>query len=147
MVIFFLQYKFYDLEKNPPSHIQDKVLECSAEHINLSLIKEAASDIVSVQKSFANEGGLICGSSEVPMKKIPESEAETEMDSTGSPEDTLKTLGEDEHNVRSMELVGLPDMHKPPLQSVSGDGSDESDIAEQDVSILFAFSPPSLFSS
>ncbi|KAF5442581.1 hypothetical protein F2P56_035223 [Juglans regia] len=109
---------------------KDKVLECSMEHTNLSLIKEAASDIVSVQKSFANKGGHICGSSEVSMKKFPKSEAEAD-----SPEETLKTLGEDEHNVRSMELVKLPDMHEPPLQSVSGDGSDESDIVEQDVKV------------
>ncbi|XP_042985034.1 uncharacterized protein LOC122313832 isoform X9 [Carya illinoinensis] len=123
------------MEKSPPSHIQDKVLECSTEHINLSLIKEAASDIVSVQKSFANKGGLICGSTEVSMKKFPKSEAETKMDSADSPKETLKTLGENEHNVRSMELVELPDMHEPPLQSVSGDGSDESDIVEQDVKV------------
>lgn len=119
------------LEYIPP-HIQDKVLECSTELINST--KEAPSDIVSVQKCFAHKGNIIGGNSEALMKNYPKLEAETEKDNGNPPDQTLKTFGEDEPNDRSKELVDLPVMHEPPLLSVSGDESDESDIVEQDVS-------------
>ncbi|XP_041013050.1 uncharacterized protein LOC121256342 isoform X5 [Juglans microcarpa x Juglans regia] len=112
---------------------KDKVLECSTELINST--KEAASDIVSVQKCFAHKGNLIGGNSEASMKTYPKSEAQTEKDHGNPPGETLKSLGEDERNDSSKELVELPVMHEPPLRSVSVDESDESDIVEQDVKV------------
>ncbi|KAF5450617.1 hypothetical protein F2P56_030950 [Juglans regia] len=112
---------------------KDKALECSTELINST--KEAASDIVSVQKCFAHKGNLIGGNSEASMKTYPKSEAQTEKDHGNPPGETLKSLGKDERNDSSKELVELPVMHEPPLRSVSGNESDESDIVEQDVKV------------
>uniref|UniRef100_A0A2N9HYY1 Zinc finger PHD-type domain-containing protein n=1 Tax=Fagus sylvatica TaxID=28930 RepID=A0A2N9HYY1_FAGSY len=132
---FSCNTNFMDLEKNPSSDIQGKVLDCSMGHINSSETNEATSDFVSVQKSVACKGSLIGGSSEVSMKNNPKSEAETDKDSGDPPDEALKSSNQDEHDDKSNEVVELPDMQEPPVQSVSGDESDESDILEQDVKV------------
>lgn len=134
---------FTDIEENPSSLIQDKVPECSMDHINSSLSKEEASEIVSVRKSVSCKASHIGGSSEVSTKIYPKSEAETNKDSGDRTDGELKSSDRDEHNDKSNELVESPDMQEPPLQSGSGDESDESDIVEQDVSndFFLALSP------
>ena len=79
-------------------------------------------------------GRPVGGISEVSMKKYPKSEAETDKDSGDPPDEAMKSSDQDEHDDKSNEKVELTDMQEPPLQSVSGDESDESDIVEQDVS-------------
>ncbi|KAK9994121.1 hypothetical protein SO802_023824 [Lithocarpus litseifolius] len=74
-------------------------------------------------------GRPVGGISEVSMKKYPKSEAETDKDSGDPPDAAMKSSDQDEHDDKSNE------MQEPPLQSVSGDGSDESDIVEQDVKV------------
>ena len=149
---FSCNTNFMDLEKNPSSDIHGKVLDCSMGHINSSETNEATSDFVSVQKSVACKGSLIGGSSEVSMKNNPKSEAETDKDSGDPPDEALKSSNQDEHDDKSNEVVELPDMQEPPVQSVSGDESDESDILEQDVSndphphpLFFFFFPNLIF--
>lgn len=134
---------FTDIEENPSSLLQDKVPECSMDHVNSSLSKEEASEIVSVRKSVSCKASHIGGSSEVSMKSYPKSEAETNKDSGDRTDGELKSSDRDEHNDKSNELVESPDMQEPPLQSGSGDESDESDIVEQDVSndFFLALSP------
>nr|XP_023874432.1 uncharacterized protein LOC111986766 isoform X4 [Quercus suber] len=80
-------------------------------------------------------GRPVGGISEVSMKKYPKSEAETDKDSGDPPDEAMKSSDQDEHDDKSNEMVELPDMQEPPLQSVSGDESDESDIVEQDVKV------------
>ncbi|XP_050253362.1 uncharacterized protein LOC126699527 isoform X3 [Quercus robur] len=80
-------------------------------------------------------GRPVGGISEVSMKKYPKSEAETEKDSGDPPDEAMKSSDQDEHDDKSNEMVELTDMQEPPLQSVSGDESDESDIVEQDVKV------------
>ncbi|XP_059435246.1 uncharacterized protein LOC132168162 isoform X4 [Corylus avellana] len=126
---------FTDLEENPSSHVQDKVLECSMDHMNSSLTKEVASEIVSVRKSVSHKASHTGGSSEVSMKNYTKSEAETNKDSGDRIDEELKSSDRDEHNNKSNELVESPDMQEPPLQSGSGDESDESDIVEEDVKV------------
>jgi hypothetical protein len=131
-----------DLEENPSSHIQDKVPECSMDRMNSSLTKEVASEIVSVHKSVSHKA--IGGSSEVSMKNYTKSETETNKDSTDRTDEELKSSDRDEHNNKSNELVESPDMQEPPLQSGSGDESDESDIVEEDVSNDYFLALPGL---
>ncbi|XP_062147410.1 ASI1-immunoprecipitated protein 2 isoform X4 [Alnus glutinosa] len=123
-----------DLEENPSSHIQNKVPECSMDHINSSLTKEVASEIASVRKSVSCKAH-IGGSSEVSMKSYTKSEAEANKDSGDRTDEELKSSDQDEHNDKSKELVESSDMQEPPLQSGSGDESDESDIVEEDVKV------------
>ncbi|KAG7980620.1 hypothetical protein I3843_05G191200 [Carya illinoinensis] len=97
--------------------------------------KDADASSNSLKKCFAHKGDLIGGNSEASMKNYPKSEAETEKDHENPPSETLKSLGEDERNDSSKELVELPVMQEPPLRSVLGDESEESDIVEQDVKV------------
>ncbi|XP_075647763.1 protein PARALOG OF AIPP2 isoform X4 [Castanea sativa] len=80
-------------------------------------------------------GRPVGGISEVSMKKYPKPEPETDKDSGDPPDEAMKSSDQDEHDDKSNEMVGLTDMQEPPLQSVSGDESDESDIVEQDVKV------------
>ncbi|KAL5568287.1 hypothetical protein UlMin_024862 [Ulmus minor] len=103
---------------------QLKLPESNLGHIGSSLKEVAASDAVPCQKSAAN-------SSDVPAKIVPKSEAETTNDGREPADQTLKCSAQDEKDGKSNEL----DVREPPLRSVSGEESDESDIVEHDVKV------------
>ncbi|KAB2609673.1 hypothetical protein D8674_041880, partial [Pyrus ussuriensis x Pyrus communis] len=90
-----------------------------------------------VDSSFKNKLDIIVGqkfvskSLGVPTKLCPK----TEVESNGQDpkDDASKSLDHGKKDVKSSELVEVADMQ--PLQSASGDDSDESDIVEHDVKV------------
>ena len=106
------------------SYVQENLFESSSEQI-AGTLKEAAAaavDDVSCQKSIAHI-------SNAPYKVLPKLEAEVNSDRQ-KPMGTLKCSGQDEQDEKSSEQ----DVREPPLQSTSGNESDDSDIVEHDVS-------------
>lgn len=125
-----------DLEENLSSICQRKLPDLSTEPMDPSLTKKAASSMLSCQKSeradtlHNTEERLSGGTSEACGKIYQESETETEKDGEYLQNDALK-------NKQAKKLdddAELRDMPEPPLQSISGDESDDSDIVEHDVS-------------
>ncbi|PQM39489.1 uncharacterized protein Pyn_25375 [Prunus yedoensis var. nudiflora] len=103
-----------------------KLPECSG-NTDSSLIKESPSDIVTRQKFDSNTG---LGAS---TKICPKTEVETNGNGQDLNDEALTCLDHGEQDVKSNELVTVAD--KQPLQSASGDDSDESDIVEHDVKV------------
>ncbi|ONI25965.1 hypothetical protein PRUPE_2G329000 [Prunus persica] len=108
------------------SATKGKLPECSG-NMDSSLIKESPSDIVARQKFDSNKG---LGAS---TKICPKKEVETNGNGQDLNDEALKCLDHGEQDVKSNELVAVAE--KQPLQSASGDDSDESDIVEHDVKV------------
>lgn len=89
------------------------------------MLKEAAADDCCGQISASLKD------SDISPDIYLNSEAETSNDGEKPTDKAFKC----EQDGKSCEFT----MHEPPLQSVSGDESDESDILEQDVSIFVNF--------
>ena len=121
--LFPLMQFLTDLGKDTSSHMQGKLPEFFG-HADSSFKNE--SDIIVGQKFVSHK------SLGVPTKLCPK----TEVESNGQdPKDEAsKSLDHGEKDVKSSELVEVADMR--PLQSASGDDSDESDIVEHDVSSI-----------
>ncbi|TQD80581.1 hypothetical protein C1H46_033833 [Malus baccata] len=81
---------------------------------------------------FAGQKFVSCKSLGVPTKLCPK--IEVESNGQDPKDEASKCLDHGEKDVMSNELVEVADMQ--PLQSASGDDSDESDIVEHDVSSL-----------
>lgn len=109
------------------SYIQEKLFERCPEQIGASSKEAVAVDGVSSQKSAAH--------TDVPPKILPKLEAEISNDGQVPTDKSLKCSGQGEQDEKSSEF----DVREPPLQSVSGDESDESDIIEHDVSSCVIF--------
>lgn len=126
-----------DLEEDLSSHSQRKPPDCSIEQMDISLTKEAASNILSGQKSehadiFQNfKGSHIGRSSDVLVKIYPNPEADTDKDSGDLRNEALRCSGQNEQAKKSKDQIELHDMSERPLQSESGD----SDIVEHDVKV------------
>ncbi|XP_044498759.1 uncharacterized protein LOC123220565 isoform X3 [Mangifera indica] len=85
-----------------------------------------------VQSPFSHSHGdklLIGGFPEYSTKISLKSEAEVENDSGEPPDKAFKISGHDEHHLK------FNDYMQPPLQALSGNESEESDLIEQDVKV------------
>ncbi|GAV86202.1 hypothetical protein CFOL_v3_29635 [Cephalotus follicularis] len=78
---------------------------------------------------------LIGSSSGVSMKIHSKSEAEHYNDNTDPQNQDFKSSEQDEQDEKSKESIELADMQQPPLQAVSGDEIEESEIVEHDVKV------------
>ncbi|KAJ7982627.1 putative RING/FYVE/PHD zinc finger protein [Quillaja saponaria] len=74
-------------------------------------------------------------SPKVSLRMHLKSEADNEKDVLDPMDEAFKCSVKDERDEKSEELVQLPDMQEPPLQSLSGDETDESDTVEHDVKV------------
>lgn len=107
--------------EDPSLHDHRKPLERTMELINLSLLKEAASNTVHDSNLAAhNSAG-----------NFPNGKSK---DSGDQADKGFKCSNQVEKDEKLNELVELPDVQEPPLQSAYKDESDESEIVEHDVS-------------
>lgn len=104
---------------------KEKLFERSPEQIGASSKEVAAVDGGAYcQKSVAH-------TSDVPVKFAPKREAEINNGGQEPTDGTLKCSGQGEQDEKSSKF----DKREPPLQSISGDENDESDIVEHDVKV------------
>lgn len=128
---FSFNVSFTDLEKDPSTDIQEKLPGHALGHIDSLLVQDALAAGVPDQKPVASKA------TNIPMNFCPKEEAGNINDRGIPTGEVLKCLNPGEQEEKSSDF----DIREPPLQSVSGDDSDESDIVEHDVSNLFFFWP------
>ncbi|KAL7230297.1 hypothetical protein ACSBR2_008739 [Camellia fascicularis] len=132
-----------DLEEDLGSHPPIELPEFSKEHLNLSLTKEATSDMVCKQRSASytcggTDNGNVGGSSSAALDRVClnfEAETETGKGSGELPTEAVNSSGKIEEVEKVVESCGLPDVQETSLQSQPVDDSDGSDIVEHDVKV------------
>ncbi|KAL7003832.1 hypothetical protein U1Q18_004975, partial [Sarracenia purpurea var. burkii] len=131
-----------DLEEDLCSQIPVELPEFSKEHLNSSLTKEAASDMVCGQGSASytcggmDDGGLVSGNSAASDKICLDFEAETELETDkGSGDPSAVNSSKQIEEIKIKESCGLPYPRETSLESQPVEDSDGSDVVEHDVKV------------
>ncbi|CAK7333687.1 unnamed protein product, partial [Dovyalis caffra] len=131
-------------DEDPSLHDHGKPFECPMEQVNLSLSKKAASNIdcgsnLAAHNNADNDANgkstINADSSKVSCKIYSKLESEADKDSGDQSDKGFKCPDQGGLEEKLNESDELTDTQEPPLQSASGDESDESEILEHDVKV------------
>eukprot|EP00258_Populus_trichocarpa_P023393 XP_024439412.1 uncharacterized protein LOC7465630 isoform X3 [Populus trichocarpa] len=132
------------LDEHPSLHDHGKPFECPMEQVNLSLSKEAASNIdcggnLAAHNNADNHANgkstINAESSKVSCKIYSKLELEADKDSGDQSNEGFKGSEQVGREEKLNDLEELTDMQEIHLQSASMDESDESEILEHDVKV------------